>query len=265
MHRFRYSVFLFSAPLFLFAFRRIIADMERTIILRGTPLSYTLERKRVKNVNLRVRRGEVFVSAPRAVPLAVIESFLRSRADFILGAVERTAAPRRAGGEGLPYLGQIRSLRLEKAARSAVAAEGRSLCVAVPDPEDPALIRRALEKWYRSESERLCRAACERLYPHFAALGVPRPEIRMRRMRSCWGVCHLAKRSVSFNAMLAAVPERCIEYVAAHELTHFLHADHSPAFYAELAHAIPDWKERRAELRTYAPLPESLFGSVLGD
>lgn len=230
--------------------------MERTIVLDGRTITYTLERKRVKNVNLRVRGGEVFVSAPRPVPLSMIEGLLRERADFILGALERTerrALPCFSGGE-LPYRGRRLTLALESGPRAALRVEGGVLRAALRAPEDGESVRRALEKWYRAESERLCLGYFERLYPHFAALGVPRPQIRMRSMRSCWGSCRPAKRAVTFNAMLAAVPDACIEYVVAHELTHFLHADHSPAFYAALAEAIPDWRERRKALRSWAAL-----------
>ncbi len=233
--------------------------MERTIDLNGIPTAYTLERKRVKNVNLRVRGGALFVSAPRWVPLAAIESFLRSRAAFILGALartERTALPR-AEGEKLFWHGAALTLALERGPRAAARVEGDALRLALRSPGDGESVRRALDKCFRAESEAICRAALERLWPRFAALGVPRPELRMRSMRSCWGNCRPAKRVVTFNARLAAVPEDCVEYVVAHELTHFLHADHSPAFYAVLARVIPDWKTRRRALRA--------FSSVLND
>ena len=231
--------------------------MERTIVLDGRTIAYTLERKRVKNVNLRVRGGALFVSAPRWVPLAVIEGFLRSRSEFILGALTRTeAAPARCSAEGdaLSYLGKNLTLRLEQAGRTHIRVEGEYLCAALRTPEDPESVKRALEKWYRAESERLCLQYFERLYPHFAALGVLRPEIRMRAMRSLWGNCRPARGVVTFNAKLAAVPKSCIEYVVAHELCHFLHADHSAAFYAALARVIPDWKTRRAALRRFSSL-----------
>ncbi|MBQ3480915.1 MAG: M48 family metallopeptidase [Oscillospiraceae bacterium] len=233
--------------------------MERTIDLNGIPTAYTLERKRVKNVNLRVHGGALFVSAPRWIPLAAIESFLRSRADFILGALERTAGTALpcAEGEALFWHGRALTLALGRASRVSLRVEGDVLRLALRAPDDGESVRRALDKCFRAESEALCRAALERLWPRFAALGVPRPEIRMRSMRSCWGNCRPAKRVVTFNARLAAVPEDCVEYVVAHELTHFLHADHSPAFYAALACVIPDWQARRRRLRA--------FSSVLND
>ena len=223
--------------------------MPYTLRLGERTLTYTLERKRVKNINLRVRGGEVFVSAARWVPRAVIESFLLSRADRILSAVERSRAPELPP---LSYLGCPLTLRAERGAKSAAVLDGGTLRLTLRDPDDPASVQRALDGWYRAESERLCRGAVARLLPCFTPRGVPgRIEIRMRRMRSCWGNCRPAQKRVTFNTQLAAVPERCLDYVVAHELTHFLHANHSSAFYAELARVMPDWKERRAALRPY--------------
>lgn len=232
-------------------------DMKHLLYLDGKPIEYTLERKRVKNINLRVRGGEIYVSAARWVPRSVIERFLLSRGDMLLRAAEQSvqkAARRWVSGERLLYLGREVALRIEQGGRPSVSLSGGELLVRLRESDDPGRVERAVSKWYRAESERLCRAACDRLYPHFAPLGVPRPEIRMRAMRSCWGNCRPEHAVVTFNALLAAVPEEDIEYVAAHELTHFLHADHSPAFYAALGRVIPDWKARRAALRKLAPL-----------
>lgn len=232
-------------------------DMKHLLYLDGKPIEYTLERKRVKNINLRVRGGEIYVSAARWVPRSVIERFLLSRGELLLHAAEQSvqkAARRWVSGERLLYLGREVALRIEQGGRPSVSLSGGELLVRLRESDDPGRVERAVSKWYRAESERLCRAACDRLYPHFAPLGVPRPEIRMRAMRSCWGNCRPERAVVTFNALLAAVPEEDIEYVAAHELTHFLHADHSPAFYAALGRVIPDWKARRAALRKLAPL-----------
>ena len=229
--------------------------MERRIDISGSSITYTLERKRVKNINLRVRGGRVFVSAARWVPVPVIDGFMRSRGDFILSALRRSAAaPQEHGfedGERFYYLGHELSLRIFYGARSSVTVTGNELFVCV---REGASVERAVEKWYRAESERLCRAACDALWGEFSARGVPKCEIKMRAMRSCWGNCRPRARTVTFNARLAAVPLECIEYVAAHELTHFLHADHSPDFYAALAEVMPDWKPRRALIKKYAPL-----------
>lgn len=47
-------------------------------------LAYTLERKRVKNLNLRVKPdGSVWASAPRRASVASVDAFVASRADWV--------------------------------------------------------------------------------------------------------------------------------------------------------------------------------------
>ena len=77
---------------------------ERKITIRRVmagerEISYQLERKAVKNLNLRVREdGSVYASAPRRVSAAEIDAFVASRGAFILQAVAR----RRSGSGGGP-------------------------------------------------------------------------------------------------------------------------------------------------------------------
>lgn len=56
-------------------------------------ITYHLERKKVKNINLRIKAdGSVHVSAPKSVAQSVIDSFVASRAAFVLRAQAKTAA-----------------------------------------------------------------------------------------------------------------------------------------------------------------------------
>jgi len=62
--------------------------MERTVFWGDREISYTLERKRVKNINLRVRAdGSVYVSASDRVPLARIDEMVLRNGERILTAV----------------------------------------------------------------------------------------------------------------------------------------------------------------------------------
>ena len=95
---------------------------------------------------------------------------------------------------------------------------------------------------------------CAGLLPGFSAYLAEMPEIRYRRMKSRWGSCMPKKKSVCFNSLLAMSPIECMEFVAAHEFCHFIHADHSSSFYASLAAVMPDWKVRKEKLKAYSAL-----------
>ena len=103
----------------------------------------------------------------------------------------------------------------------------------------------------RRECRALLEGAVDRVYPLVAGAGVARPLVKLRRMKSQWGNCHWRQGYITLNTALARCPERLRDYVALHELVHFLHPDHGPGFYAAMDARMPDWRGRRRELRKY--------------
>lgn len=229
--------------------------MTRTVMLSGKEIRYELERKKVKNVNLRVRKdGTVFVSASRSVPTAEIERILTEKAGFILRALDHFGAQRRPSparyeeGERFRLFGQDLILHLLTGTKNGAAAEGAYLVLTVTDTCDIALKKRTLEKFSDEKCRETVCVLCRTVYPLFAERGVPYPEIRFRRMTARFGSCRPGSGVLTFNKKLASCPIPCIEYVVIHEFTHFLHPDHSPRFYEELSRFLPDWKLRKRQL-----------------
>ena len=115
-----------------------------------------------------------------------------------------------------------------------------------------APLRQKLTPPPRQEAMVLLSAALERVLPLVSPLGVSRPELRLRKMRSQWGNCHYRQGYITLNLALAACPRPLMDYVALHELVHFLHHDHGAGFCAVLDALMPDWKERRAALNGFS-------------
>ena len=66
--------------------------MKRIIELNGRTVEYDLERKNVKNLNLRIKADQsVYVSANHKVSEKTIQDFLQSKSDYILKALDRYA------------------------------------------------------------------------------------------------------------------------------------------------------------------------------
>ena len=93
--------------------------------------------------------------------------------------------------------------------------------------------------------------ALDRVWPLAAPLGIPKPALKLRALKSQWGNCHWAQGYITLNTALARCPEELRDYVALHELVHFLHHDHGPGFYARMDALMPDWRRRRGELKRY--------------
>ena len=64
--------------------------MTKEIVLGNRKIQYSLQYKKVKNINLRIKKdATVSVSANRAVPKQFIEQFIKSKENFILKALEQ--------------------------------------------------------------------------------------------------------------------------------------------------------------------------------
>ena len=79
-------------------------------------------------------------------------------------------------------------------------------------------------------------------------MGVSPTGLRVTTARTRYGSCS-AKGRLCFSCFLMRCPEAAIDLVVVHELCHLLVHDHSPAFYALLAHYLPDHRERKKLLR----------------
>ncbi|MCM1297446.1 MAG: DUF45 domain-containing protein, partial [Muribaculaceae bacterium] len=83
----------------------------------------------------------------------------------------------------------------------------------------------------------------------------------LRAMKSRWGSCAYKKGLIPLNPRLYHAPRECLEYVALHELCHFVHPDHSPAFHSLMAVLMPDYKARKRALEAWSshahsPIPQ---------
>ena len=84
---------------------------------------------------------------------------------------------------------------------------------------------------------------------HYAAImGVTPTSVKITSARTRFGSCS-GKNGICFSLYLMQYPEEAIDYVVVHELAHIRHHDHSPAFYAEVAKVLPDYKERMKLLK----------------
>ena len=222
---------------------------------------YTLTRKAVKRLNLRVRRdGSVAVSAPSWVPLAAVDGFVLRHADAIRAAQEAFArlerevppAPQYVTGEAFPLLGKRLRLVVESAGRNRAVLEGDCLLVQVKDPEDRAQRQRLVKRFLMDTAAAVFGAVLRELYPTFQPMGLSMPTLRIRDMRSRWGSCAVKRGVITLNLRLLAAPRSCVEYVALHEYCHLLHPNHGKGFYRLLEALMPDWRERRRLLEETA-------------
>ena len=215
--------------------------MGGTVILQdGTPVSLR-RTARARRMTLRVSRrdGTVTLTLPPRLPQAEALAFLDDRRDWLARALEGIEPPRIvAFGAALPVEG--RPLVLTPAPVRAPRAEGGTLLL--PQARPAAVTAAA---FLRTLAQARLAEASDR---HARALGRRFTALALRDTRSRWGSCTHEGR-LMYSWRLAMAPPEVLDYVAAHEVAHLAHMDHSPAFWAAVERLFPGHHAPRHWLR----------------
>lgn len=225
----------------------------RKLTVDGREILWALSRKKVRNVNMRVKPdGIVYISASSRVTIGFIEEFIREKSDFIFSALDRfsvlSPAPKLPqgneiyeSGDTFRYFGTDYTLSIIVSPIENVKISGKLILAAVKNEERTG---RILKKFYADETAKIFANLNKRTCEMFRAKGykVPLAELQIRSMTSRWGSCHISDGKIVMNSRLALYPEVCTAYVFIHEYAHFIVPNHSKDFYAVVGDLMPDYK-----------------------
>lgn len=222
-----------------------------TSTIHGSGFCAHLIRSRRKTLGIVIRRGSVQVRAPQKLALASIVAFVEQKTPWIQTVLERHSqqpAPLQRcfeDGETLYYLGQKKTLRLLAGSAHRVQLLEDELWVQRRNLGTEQARRRQLADWYRQQAEVYFTQRCD----YFAErLGLQPRALKVRLYKSRWGSC-TQSGAVHFNWLLMMAPPAVLDYVVVHELCHLRYFDHSPAFWALVNKAMPDYKTHTAWLK----------------
>ena len=139
--------------------------MMRNVTINDQIMAYELEYKKVKNMNLRVRKdGSIHVSANRFVTRQQADQFVINNAEFILRAqarMQQRLQQQKEDGVGknrtyedgtfVNLHGEPFRIRIFEGKKDSVEAIGQVLVVTLKDKEDSVRCKKVLEKFLAEE------------------------------------------------------------------------------------------------------------------
>lgn len=212
-----------------------------------------VQQKNIKNIHLSVYPplGTVKISAPFGTSDNYIKNFVLSKWTWITekrtGILETYKAVKEkeyVSGECHLLLGTEYRLFVgvnPNEMQSAII-DGDYIKVSVTNKEN---VQPVLNDFYKNQLKERVERFVSKWEPK---LKVHCEEIKYRTMKSRWGSCIPAKKSITFNINLAQKDIECVEYVVVHELIHLLEPTHSTEFYKKLENCIPNWKILRERI-----------------
>ncbi len=205
---------------------------------------------RARRISIRIdaRAGEAVAIAPSERRLGDAVAFARSKAGWIAERLEaridgRPLAP------GQTILVQGVATRLESTGTTGAAR--------LTSDADGAVIRsggdgEAFARRVENLLKRLARdTLTARTEVHLKTLNQRPVKVSIADTRSRWGSCSPHNRSIRYSWRVVMAPPAVLDYLAAHEVAHLVHADHSPAYWSVVHGLVGDHRPFRAWLREH--------------
>lgn len=105
-----------------------------------------------------------------------------------------------------------------------------------------------LDSWLKKETKRIFEDRVRFNYQKFDE-SIPFPTVKIRKMKTRWGVCNKRQEYITLNSNLIKETVDKLDYVIIHELSHFVHFNHSKEFWLLVSKYCPKYKTIRKELR----------------
>lgn len=219
--------------------------MKTIRIHDGREIRYELTRKRVKNVNMRVKSdGVVYVSASTRVSVKCIEEILTERAEYILSAAQQLKAREERSEittDKIQWLGKEYPVRVIHNHAEHVSLEENELRVFTVHAGSA---KEMLQQWAVDRFEQLISELNAQVRTTLRKAGLPPPATRIsiKDMKTRWGSCSYTRGHISMNTRLMAYPRETVLSVLWHEYAHYWHHDHSVRFYAFVERFFPEYR-----------------------
>lgn len=223
---------------------------------------HRIEVKRVecaRRFTLRVRAAsrDVVLTMPARGSMKAAREFAERHAAWIGARLDRLPRPIFFEPQSsAPVRGVDHLIVHRPGARGVVwTADGESgpiLCVA----GELAHVARRVADYFKREARRDLEAAVAR---HAATLGLGKTRITLRDTTSRWGSCS-STGALNFSWRLIMAPPFVLDYLAAHEVAHLVHMDHSPAYWRVTRRLFPETDRAEAWLKAHGAELHSFGG-----
>ena len=201
-------------------------EAERLALPGGEALVAWRRSPRARRVSLRIdpQQGSVIVTLPRRASRAAGMALLNDHADWVVGRLAALpVATVLAEGALVPLDGVPHRIRQVEGAGGAWV-EGVEILVA----GEAAFLARRVRDMLRRQARR---GLTQKALAAASLAGLRPVRITVKDTRTRWGSC-TSDGTLMFSWRLVMAPPYVQEYVAAHEVAHLRHMNHSPQFWA---------------------------------
>lgn len=197
----------------------------------------TIIKKKNKNTYIKINQDkEIIVTTNYLMPKYKIKLLLEQNKDSIkrmLNKIEK----RNKKNNSFYYLGKKYDIIIDDNIKDMYITENN---IYIKTEEQ-------LNKWLKNNIKHIFSNRLDTIYQNFNE-NIPYPDLKIRNMKTRWGVCN-KKGYITLNSNLIKYDISIIDYVIIHELSHYVHFNHSKEFWQTVSKYCPNYKECKKKLK----------------
>ena len=197
-----------------------------------------IEKKNNKNTYIRVKDDlKIYVSTSYLTPKFMIKSLIDNNRQSINKMIDHALKKQNKKNEYY-FLGMKLNIIKSNVKRPYLEYDN----LYINNKED-------IDKWFNKITRKVFQERLDVIYNNFTK-DIPYPKLVIRKMTTRWGVCNKNLEKVTLNYNLIHMDKKYLDYVIIHELSHFIHFDHSKEFWKLVEENEPNYKKIRKEMRS---------------
>lgn len=202
-----------------------------------------IERKRIKNIYLKVVDNTIVVTCPYYVTKNDILSFINEKRKWIYNySNKKVLDSKLTFGEYIYYRGIKYRLVILNGNKS-IKIDGDTLAIRCRGAE----INKAIRAFYELGKKDILDVVHEKQDKYLNILkdyGYDSvPIYNVKYLKSMWGCCYNKKNLINLSARLIHFDDKTIEAILWHELLHFIIPNHSKRYHQVLETYMPEYKQ----------------------
>lgn len=193
-------------------------------------------RKNNKNTYIRIKDNKIIITTSYLATNSYLKKLLDKNSEFLSKALMKDKI-KQEKKENFYYLGKLYNIIIVPTMNFEI-------------DEDNIFVKSYdhLNKWLKKQTLNVFKERLDYWYSIFEE-NIPVPNLKIRKMTTRWGVCNRKNNNVTLNSELIKYDIKQIDYVIIHELSHFVHFDHSKNFWNVVSKYCSDYKEQRKILK----------------
>lgn len=212
--------------------------MQTSITINDKEYDLVITYKNNKNMYLRVKEDlKIHITCNKYVSNTLISKFVLDNKDMILENIKRYENKQITNENYLIYQGK--KYEIVYITKNQIIFTNNKV-----------FINRSFNKdnFYKKQAKLIYLQRLNNIYNQIEE-DIPYPALKIRNMKTRWGVCNVKTKTITLNLELIKMSEKYLDYVIIHELCHLKHPNHSKDFWNMVSKHEPLYKKIRKEMK----------------